>query len=185
VYLLNNQLKITVCLGDIVRQDDCDVIVSSSNMDMSESLGVCGAIHRATGTELEEFTSKLPHLKVGDAVLTPGFRLKQSAIIHVCGPSYHFDPEPESYLSLVVENSLRLVNDANLKRIAFPAISMGIFAFPPEKGIPIMVSAVVAMIAEISNLQEVRFVVISQKLMDIFDSEIKARFSKWDKACWT
>ena len=179
---MNNQLKITVCLGDIVRQDDCDVIVSSSNMDMSESLGVCGAIHRAAGPELEEFTSKLPPLKVGEAVLTPGFWLKQSGIIHVCGPSYHFDPEPERYLSLVVENALRLANEANHKRIAFPAISMGIFAFPPEKGIPIMVSAVEALSAEINNLQEVRFVVISEKFVQIFDGEIKARFSKNEQA---
>lgn len=100
---MNNQLKVTVYLGDIVCQDDCDVIDISSNMDISECLGVCGAIHRAAGLELEEFTSKLPSLRVGDAVLTPVFRLKQSGIIHACGPSYHFDPEPERYLSLVVE----------------------------------------------------------------------------------
>ncbi len=41
---MNNQLKTTPCLGDIVRQEECDVIVSSSNMDRNESLGVCGAI---------------------------------------------------------------------------------------------------------------------------------------------
>jgi O-acetyl-ADP-ribose deacetylase (regulator of RNase III) len=141
---------------------------------MSVSLGVCGAIHRAAGPELEEFTSKLPPLKVGDAVLTRGFRLKQSWVIHVCGPSYHFDPEPERYLSLVVENSLRLANEANLKRIAFPAISMGIFAFPHEEGASIMVKAVVKLKAGIPNLQEVRFVVLTQELKDMFDGAINS-----------
>ena len=172
---MNNQLKVTVYLGDIVHQDDCDVIVSSSNMNMSECLGVCGAIHRAAGPELEEFTSKLPPLKVGDAVLTPGFQLKQAGIIHVCGPSYHFDPEPERYLSLVVEKSLRLANENGFKKIALPAISMGIFAFPWAQGIPIMVNAVVAIRDEIKNLQEVRFVVLTQELKESFDREVDTK----------
>lgn len=173
---MTNRFKISVRLGDIVHQDDCDAIVSSSNMDMSECLGVCGAIHRAAGPKLEEFTSKLPPLKVGDAVLTPGFGLRQSGIIHVCGPSYHFDPEPEGYLALVVEKSIQLADARGFKKIAFPAISMGIFAFPWLQGVPIMVGTVVAMSAKIHNLEEVRFVVLKQELLEIFDREIQSRF---------
>lgn len=165
-------ILISVHLGNIVKQSDCDGIVNSANRNLRAGSGVCGAIHRAAGPELEEFSHKLAPLETGDAVATPGFRLGNRVIIHTKGPKYHFDPEPAKYLAMAIRNALLVADSEQVSRLAVPAISMGVYAYPPEEAVPILVQAALDTGKELQCVEEIRFVVIDEFLLRLFDAQI-------------
>lgn len=127
-----NMKKITCIVGDLTKQPDCDAIVNSANPSMLAGSGVCGAIHRAAGRELELYGRTLALLSLGQAVITPAFNLPNSFVIHVSAPKYHFDPDPPSNLALCISNALKLAEENGVKRIGLPAIATGIYGYPME-----------------------------------------------------
>lgn len=120
--------------GDIVRMD-CDAIVNAANTDLLAGGGVCGAIFRAAGlNELQAECDKLSPIRTGEAVITPGFRLKAKFIIHTAGPIWHGGRSgEEELLRACYRNSLELAYKKGLKSIAFPLISSGIYGYPPAE----------------------------------------------------
>lgn len=86
--------SISIYVGNIVLEEDCDGIVNSANENLRAGSGVCGAIYRAAGPELEPCSHALAPLGLGQAVATPGFQLRTRVVIHTRGPKYLFDPEP-------------------------------------------------------------------------------------------
>ena len=168
------QLLITVVRGDIVRQPDCDAIVNSANSGLRAGSGVCGAIYRAAGPELEPCSVRLAPLALGAAVVTPGFALPNRLIIHTRGPMYLFDPDPPANLAAALWNSLRLADEHAVGRIAVPAISMGIFAYPPAEAVPILVRTARKLAGQLEHLREVRFVVQEEALLQRFAEEIRS-----------
>ena len=129
-------MRLTAVLGNIVKQPDCDAIVNSANQNMRAGSGVCGAIYKAAGPALEPYSSKLAPLGLGEAVLTPGFNLPNRYVIHTRGPKYFFDDAPPDNLSKAMRNTLLLAEEHHLPRVAVPAISMGVFAYPPRRQCP-------------------------------------------------
>ena len=89
---LESPAIVTACLGNIVEQPDCDAIVNSANTSLRAGSGVCGAIHRAAGPELERYAVQFAPLGLAQAVATPGFNLPNRIVIHCRGPNFHFDP---------------------------------------------------------------------------------------------
>lgn len=164
--------RITAILGDIVRQDDCQAIVNSANSSLRAGSGVCGAIYRAAGPELEPCSSHLAPLPLAQAVATPGFKLPNRLIIHCRGPHFLLDPDPAAHLALCVENTLKLADREGVRKVAVPAISMGIFAFPAEQAVPILVAKARALATGFTHLEEVRFVVLTRDLLALFQQEI-------------
>jgi ADP-ribosyl-[dinitrogen reductase] hydrolase len=165
--------RVSLVQGDIIDQRDCDGIVNSANERLRAGSGVCGAIHRAAGPELEAFSQALAPLGLGQAVATPGFALSQKAVIHVRGPKYLLDPEPASHLALAMANTLRIADRNQLGRIAVPAISMGVFAYPPQEAVPILVNATHSMLPHLHYVREIRFVVLQKNLYDIFANHLQ------------
>lgn len=164
---------ITAVLGNLVCQPDCDAVVNSANLNLRAGSGVCGAIYRAAGPELEPCSIQLAPLPLAHAVVTPGFRLPNRLIIHCRGPRYLFDPEPAANLALCLENTLLLAEQEQVTRIAVPAISMGVYAYPPEEAAPILVNTASRLAPNFQHLGEVRFVVVSEALLALLLTAIQ------------
>lgn len=153
--------KITCIVGDLTKQPDCEAIVNSANPSMLAGSGVCGAIHRAAGRELEQFGKTLAPLSLGQAVITPAFNLPNNYVIHLSAPKYHFDPDPPANLALCISNALKLAEVNGVKRIALPAIAAGIYGYPMEDAIDIFIKTASKFLNS-EVLEEIRFVFASE-----------------------
>ena len=159
---------ITVVIGNIVKQSDCDGIVNSANQNLRAGAGVCGAIYSAAGSELEPCSIQYAPLGLGHVVVTSGFSLPNRWIIHVRGPKFFLDPDPAAHLALAMRSVLQTAEQHGMKRIAVPAISMGVYAYPPEDAVPILVNTVTEALPTLKSLEEIRFVVLNPELAALF-----------------
>ena len=125
--------------GDITRLE-VDAIVNAANSALRGGGGVDGAIHRAAGPELLKSLLRFDHCNPGDAVLTPGFKLKARFVIHAVGPVWRGGDRGESaLLASCYRRAFALADAHALASIAFPAISCGAYGYPLEPAVEIAV----------------------------------------------
>jgi O-acetyl-ADP-ribose deacetylase (regulator of RNase III) len=149
--------RIQVVQGDIT-QLDVDAIVNAANESLLGGGGVDGAIHRAAGPDLLEECRKLEGCATGQAKITGGHRLKARHVIHTVGPIHRGGGHGEAeLLRSCYLQSLRLASDRELRSIAFPCISTGIYGYPPDEACEIAVASVRGWLAEHDLPQEVVF----------------------------
>ena len=140
------------CCGviEIVRADittlDVDAIVNAANSSLLGGGGVDGEIHRAAGPELARAAGVFAPCATGNAVITPGFRLRARFVIHAVGPIWHGGAAGEAaLLAQTYENAFALASgDGTIRSIAFPAISTGIYGFPKDRAASVALSAMLA-----------------------------------------
>lgn len=122
--------------GDITALQ-IEAIVNAANPMLMGGSGVDGAIHRAAGPRLHEACMEIkgnPRCPTGEARLTDGFELPAQYIIHTVGPVYYGGQgDEEQLLYNAYYNSMQLAYDNGIREIAFPAISTGVFGYPPDK----------------------------------------------------
>src|SRR5215468_11623395 len=114
---------------------DVDAIVNAANSGLRGGGGVDGAIHRAAGPELLDACRRIGGCPTGQAVLTPGFRLKARFVIHAVGPVWQGGGRGEAGLLRRTYQAAFDVarGEPTIRSIAFPAISTGVYAFPREQ----------------------------------------------------
>lgn len=132
------QNRIDILEADIATLD-VDAIVNAANETLLGGGGVDGAIHRAAGPELLAACRALPEVRpgvrcpTGEARITPGFALPAHFVIHTVGPVWRDGANGEAdLLASCYRQSLRLAQAHGLGRIAFPAISCGVYGYPIE-----------------------------------------------------
>lgn len=161
--------KIELQKGDITKLK-VDAIVNAANSSLLGGGGVDGAIHRAAGPELLEFNKKLGGCNTGEAKLSPGFKLPAKFIIHTVGPVWQGGANNEDeLLANCYRNSLKLAVDNQIKTIAFPAISTGVYSFPLERATKIAVTEVKKFLGTNDSIEKVIFVCFDDRTYDTYE----------------
>ena len=158
--------------GDITQQST-DAIVNAANSSLMGGGGVDGAIHRAGGPaileECRQVVARQGHLPPGEAVQTTGGKLKAAFVIHTVGPIWRDGMQGErGILDSAYRNSLRLADRLGLHSIALPAISTGVYGYPPEQAADVAVATVIEELTAARSLNEARFVLFSAEMLSIF-----------------
>lgn len=165
--------RIQVIEGDITALD-VDAVVNAANRSLLGGGGVDGAIHRAAGPELVAETRTLGGCRTGEAKMTGGYRLMARYIIHTVGPVWHGGASAEDeLLASCYRNSLELAKAHGLKSIAFPAISTGIYGFPPDRAAAIAVETVDEFAANNQLPETIIFCCFSQASADLHRAELR------------
>lgn len=158
-------MRLSARIVDITTLE-VDAIVNAANEQLAPGGGVCGAIHRAAGPELARACAAVAPCPTGQARLTPAFRLPARFVVHAVGPVWRGgrSGEPE-LLAGAYRASLLLAQAHDLKSIAFPAISTGIFGYPLAPATDLAVETVQAFAASESTVQEVVFACFSPEVL--------------------
>ena len=174
--LFNHRIKITT--GDITNLN-AQGIVNAANSSLLGGGGVDGAIHSAAGPSLLKECRSLREtqwpggLPTGQAVITGAGNLSCSYVIHTVGPVWRGGLKgEEQLLKDAYINSLELAVKQGLKSLAFPAISTGVYGYPPELAAPVVYGVLKAFTAVHTLPGRIILVFFSQRSMQIFTENI-------------
>ena len=168
-----NNTVIALVLGDITKEET-DAIVNAANSGLKGGGGVDGAIHRAGGPPIMKECREIGNCPTGQAVVTGGGNLKADYVIHTVGPVYRGGSRGEAdLLKSAYLESLKKVTQKGLRSVSFPAISAGIYGYPPGEAASIALKTVIDYVRGHKDINLVRFVLFSQDVYDVFSYELK------------
>jgi O-acetyl-ADP-ribose deacetylase (regulator of RNase III) len=160
---------IEIIQGDITTLS-VDAIVNAANSALAGGGGVDGAIHLAAGPELARASMALAPCPTGDAVITPGFRLPARYVIHTVGPVWRGGnhSEPELLESAYVRSFEVALSAGDIRSVAFPSISTGVYGYPKDAAAEIAV--------KVMRRFESRF---DRIIACVFSADVRALYEKF------
>ncbi len=159
--------RLEAALGDIIRER-VDAVVNAANPHLGGGGGVDGAIHRAAGAErLQAACRMIGGCPPGDAVVTDGFELPARWIIHTVGPVWRGGGagEPDT-LTSCYRRVLERADEIGARTLAFPAISTGVYGYPPGEAAALAVTTVGAADTDVSL---VRFIAFDAGTLELYE----------------
>lgn len=168
----DSQQRIRVVQGDITRQQ-VDAIVNAAKESLLGGGGVDGAIHRAAGPELLAECRTLGGCPTGEAKITQGYNLPARWVIHTVGPVWQGGQQREDeLLASCYRNSLALAVAHNIRTLAFPAISTGVYGFPLERATRIAMAVVTTFLSRSAFVEEVRFICFGDEAYEVYQAAL-------------
>ncbi len=159
--------------GDITEMD-VDAIVNAANNHLWMGAGVAGAIKRRGGEEIEKEAVSMGPIPVGEAIVTKAGRLKAKYVIHAAVMGQDLKTS-ERMIREATYNSLLRADELSLRSIAFPAFGTGVGGFPFDRCAKAMLDEVRLYLTEVNNtnLEEITFVLYTDKIFKAFEKELK------------
>ena len=138
-----------------------------------------GAIHRAAGPQLLEETRTLGGCATGDAKITKGYRLKAHHVIHAVGPVYRpGNATVADQLASAYRRSLEVALENQIRSIAFPSISTGVYSYPLEEAAPIALGTIFGFVMSHDQPELIRFVLFDPKTMQSYTNALAAQVAQ-------
>jgi len=161
--------RIELVRGDITRETT-DAIVNAANSSLLGGGGVDGAIHRAGGPSILAECRLLGGCETGDAKATRAGDLPARFVIHTVGPVWRGGGADEAeLLASCHRRSIEAAAELGCRSVSFPAISTGIYGYPPELAAPVALAAAAAGLEEHPQVELVRFVLFDERSHAIFE----------------
>ena len=160
--------RLAIIQGDITTQV-VDAIVNAANNSLLGGGGVDGAIHHAAGPELLDECRKLGGCKTGDAKITKGYNLPAEYVIHTVGPVWQGGNQGEDdLLANCYRSCFSLARKNNIKTLAFPSISTGVYRFPVELASRIAIKEIHHELKSNNVLNKVLVICFDQRTYEIY-----------------
>src|SRR5436190_11840253 len=166
-----NGVTLALLQGDIVTVQ-ADAIVNAANSGLRGGGGVDGAIHRAGGPDIMEECRKIGGCPTGSAVATTAGRLPAKYVFHAVGPMYSSSPDDERLLASAYQTCLDLAEKHQVKSIAFPSLSTGIYGYPLELAAPIALHTIIEHIKKPTCLQQVLMVLFGESAYKVHEQAL-------------
>jgi O-acetyl-ADP-ribose deacetylase len=160
-------------VGGDITTERVDAIVNAANRSLLGGGGVDGAIHRAAGPGLLEECRLLGGCDTGDAKITGAGRLPMKHVIHAVGPVWRGGEsgEPE-LLASCYRRAIELAAEHGCRRVAFPAISAGVYGYPLEQAAEVALRTTAEALERHPEVDEARFWLFDQRAYDAFSEAL-------------
>ncbi len=166
--------RLEITEGDITDQQ-VDAIVNAANSSLLGGGGVDGAIHRRAGPRLLEECRTLGGCETGDAKITRGYNLPARHVIHTVGPVWRGgDHDEDELLARCYRSCFALVEQHDIRTIAFPSISTGIYRFPLERAARIAVREIMSFLGRNTTVEKVVVVCFDARTYRVYLDAVEA-----------
>lgn len=166
-------VTLRVIHGDIT-DEETEAIVNAANSSLQHGGGVAGAIVKKGGKIIQEESDRIGYVPVGRATYTSAGKLKAKYVIHTVGPVWGEGNEEEKLRS-AIRSALEVAEELKVKSVALPAVSTGIFGYPKELGVKVIVDEVLKYIDNNPDtiIKEIHFTNIDMLTAELFYKEVK------------